>query len=53
VRVDHDRLHVDLAALLARYGAAEVLPHVTVLEMTTARGKVIVSGRLALTRAQS
>ena len=48
VRVDKDRLYVDLATLLAQYGAAEVLPHISVLEVTTAQGKLIVSGRLAV-----
>jgi hypothetical protein len=53
IRVEHDRLHVDLAALLAHYGAADALAYVTALELTTAPGKVIVSGRLALPRVPS
>ena len=47
VRLEHDKLHVDLATLLAHYGAADALPYITGLEVTTAAGRVIVSGRLA------
>jgi hypothetical protein len=53
IRVDKDRLYVDLATLLAQYQAAEALSYLTSLELTTARGQVIVSGRLALPPAQS
>lgn len=53
VRLENDRLLVDLAALLAQYGAAEVLLYLTALEVTATAGRVIVSGRLALPRAQS
>ena len=48
VRLEHDRLHVDLATLLQHYGAASALSFVTALELTTAAGRVIVSGRLAI-----
>lgn len=47
IRVDHDKLHVDLATLSAQYGAADALSYVTALELTTVGGRVIVSGRLA------
>jgi hypothetical protein len=53
IRLEHDKLHVDLATLLAHYGAADALSYVTALEVTTARGTVVVSGRLALPRVQS
>ena len=48
VRLEQDRLHVDLATLLRHYGAEAALSFVTALELTTAAGRVIVSGRLAL-----
>ncbi|MEO8258183.1 MAG: hypothetical protein ABI868_12625 [Acidobacteriota bacterium] len=48
VRVEKDELSIDLATLLAQYGAAEALAFVTALELTTSSGRVIVSGRLAL-----
>ena len=53
VRLENDRLLVDLATLAAQYGAAEVLLYLTALQVTTTAGRVIVSGRLALPRAQS
>ena len=53
VRLEKDRLHVDLATVLAQYGAADALSYLTALEVTTVRGQVIVSGRLALPRMQS
>jgi hypothetical protein len=48
VRLENDRLSVDLATLLAQYGAADALSYLTALEVTTAAGRIIVSGRLAL-----
>jgi hypothetical protein len=48
VRLENDRLLVDLAALLAQYGASEVLLYLTAIEVTTVAGRVIVSGRLAI-----
>ena len=48
VRLEKDRLHVDLATLLQRHGAAAALSFITALELTTAAGRVIVSGRLAI-----
>ena len=53
VRLDHDRLHVDLATLLAQYGAADALSYLTALEVTTAAGRVIVSGRLQADQSRS
>ena len=48
VRLEKDRLYIDLATLLQQYGAAAALSFITALELTTAAGRVIVSGRLAL-----
>jgi hypothetical protein len=47
IRLEHDKLHVDLATLLAQHGAADALSYVTAVELTTVGGRVIVSGRLA------
>jgi hypothetical protein len=48
MRLEKDRLHIDLAALLGHYGAAAALSFIAGLELTTAGGRVIVSGRLAI-----
>jgi hypothetical protein len=48
IRLEHDNLYVDLATLLAQYGAADALAYVTALELTTVAGRVIVSGRLTI-----
>ena len=48
LRLEDNLLHVDLAALLARYGAGELLPHLTALELTTAEGRIIVAASVAL-----
>jgi hypothetical protein len=48
VRLEQDRLHVNLATLLAQYGAADALGFLTALEVTTTAGRVIVSGRLGI-----
>ena len=48
VRLEKDRLYIDLATLLRKYGAEAALPYITALELSTAAGRVIVSGRLAL-----
>ena len=48
IALERDRLHVDLATLLAQYGAADALLYVTALELATVAGRVIVSGRLAI-----
>ena len=53
VRLQQDRLHVDLATLLGHYGAASALPFITALELTTVGGQVIVSGQLAVPPLQS
>ena len=53
VRLEHERLHVDLAALMAQYGAAEVLSYLTALDVTTAAGRVIVSSRLQAGQSRS
>jgi hypothetical protein len=48
IRVEPDKLHVDLATLSAQYGPADALSYVTALELTTVSGRVILSGRLAI-----
>ena len=48
VRLEQDRLHVDLAALLRHHDAEAALSSITALELTTTAGRVIVSGRLAI-----
>jgi hypothetical protein len=42
LRLENNLLHVDLAALLERYGAGEVLPYLRTLELTTAEGRIII-----------
>ena len=53
MRLEHDRLHVDLAVLLAHNGAADVLPHLAALELTTTEGRAILSGRLQADQSRS
>jgi hypothetical protein len=48
VRLEKDRLYIDLAAMLRRHGAEAALSFINALELTTAAGRVIVSGRVAL-----
>jgi hypothetical protein len=48
VRLEKNRVHVDLATLLAQHGAADGLAYLAALEVTTAAGRVVVSGRLTL-----
>ena len=48
VRVDGRRFIIDLATLLERYGAAEVLTYLTDLKMTTLDGRVVVEARASL-----
>jgi hypothetical protein len=48
VRLEKDRLYIDLATLLRQYGAEAALSFITALELTTSAGRVIVSGRIAL-----
>lgn len=45
IRVAGDRIHVDIAALLAQQGLGELLDYVEHLEVTTAAGAVVVSMR--------
>jgi hypothetical protein len=45
IRVEPDTLHVDLATLLAHYGAADALLYVTALDLTTVAGRVVVDVR--------
>jgi hypothetical protein len=53
LRLEDNLLHVDLAALLARYGAGEVLPYLTALELTTAESRIVVSASVAVRDAVS
>src|SRR5215218_10127989 len=48
VRLENDRLYIDLATVLRRYAAEAALSFITTLELTTVAGRVIVSGSLAL-----
>jgi hypothetical protein len=48
LRMDGDRLYVDLATCLARYGAAEVLEYLTSFELTTTEGRFVVNARAVL-----
>jgi len=52
VRLDGDKLSINIAALAEQYGAAEALAYVTDLEVTTAAGRVIVTARAALPPAR-
>jgi len=45
VRMIGDRIHVDIAALLGRHGAGQVLDFLSQLEVTTEQGRVIVAAR--------
>jgi hypothetical protein len=48
LRLEQNLLHVDLAVLLARYGAGQLLPYLTAVELTTAEGRIIVAASLAV-----
>jgi hypothetical protein len=48
LRLEDNLLHVDLAALLARYEAGQLLPYLTALELTTAEGRIIVAASIAV-----
>lgn len=50
LRLDGDRLYVDVAALLERYGAAGALHHLTSLELTTTEGRIVVAARATIPR---
>lgn len=45
LRLDGDRLYVNLATLLERYGAEGALQHLSGLEISTTEGRVVVSAR--------
>jgi hypothetical protein len=48
LRLDGDRVYVNLGVLLERYGASEALTYLTLLELTTMEGRIVVTGRLAV-----
>jgi hypothetical protein len=48
VRLEGDKVSIDLAALAAQYGVAEVLPYLTDLEITTTVGRVVFTVRAAV-----
>jgi hypothetical protein len=51
IALDGDRLSVNLSTLLERYGAAETLSYLTAAELTTGDGRLIVTLRAAIPRA--
>ena len=48
IRLDGDRIMVDLAALTARAGAAELLPHLASLQVNTEDGRVVLHAGIAV-----
>jgi hypothetical protein len=48
VRIDHDRVHVDLRQLAQQYGVAEHLRVLTDVRLTTVPGRFIVTARASL-----
>jgi hypothetical protein len=53
IRMDGDRILVDLATLLRRHGAADVLDYLSELEIATDAGRFVVSVRAAVRRRDS
>jgi hypothetical protein len=51
IRVDHDRIHIDLGQLLERQGLGAAMRALEHLEITTAEGALVVAARLAVRRA--
>lgn len=48
IRMDGDRLFVDLRALLAQHGAAAVLDYLSDLQLTTTEGRFVIRARATL-----
>jgi hypothetical protein len=48
IRLQQERLYVDLAVLLQKYGAGEALDFLTDLSVSTAEGRIIVTARAML-----
>jgi hypothetical protein len=48
LRLDGDRLYVNVATLLTAYGAGEALAYLTHLEVTTTEGRIVIGARAAV-----
>lgn len=48
IRLDGDKLSINLAVLAEQYGAADVLAYLTDLEVATAAGQVVLTARAAV-----
>lgn len=48
LRLENNLLHLDLAALLERYGAGEALSYLRTLELTTDEGRIIIAASAAV-----
>jgi hypothetical protein len=52
IRLDGDKLSIDLAVLAEQYGAADALAYLTDLEIATSAGRVVLTARAAVPPAR-